>query len=198
MTGEAYPAPAAVTELAVKSLVGAWFVGAVLSIAVGVSGIVAGLFGTFAGARFVSGDAPGVTYTPERCADYFEYVPTASTCADAAALHHLGEVEDYRIAVGVLGLLALLVLWAARRFTVLGRPSATPPAGTVIAVLFALFAAVAVLLGGVSLMELVFGQTSGVGADLSAGLVSGVAALANATYVIVRVRRGAHGHLPQP
>ena len=54
--------------------------------------LVAEVFGRVFGAAFVAGDAPGVTYTPARCADYFEYFPRASDCTQAAALHHWGEV----------------------------------------------------------------------------------------------------------
>jgi hypothetical protein len=44
--------------------------GAIGLIAVGVSGGVALLLGTFAGTSFVSGDAPTVRYTAVRCAEY--------------------------------------------------------------------------------------------------------------------------------
>src|SRR5204862_279998 len=60
-------------------------------------------------------DAPGVTYTVERCADYFEYFPNARDCADAATQHHFEEVVTSRGAAGVLGLLVLSGLFLIRR-----------------------------------------------------------------------------------
>jgi MYXO-CTERM domain-containing protein len=174
-----------------QAFVGTWLVGGLLGVAIGVSGVMAALLGTFVGADFVSGDASGVTYTAERCAEYFEYVPTATSCAEAAAVHHFGEIEQSRIAVGVLGLFGLGVLWLVRRRTSLGHPAATPPAAMVAVVLLALFGLASALLGGLSLMELAFGQTSGVGANLSAGVASGLAALAVAAWILARRRRAA-------
>ena len=94
----------------------ATLLGAVALIAIGASGAIAELFGRLFGASFVAGDLPGVTYTPERCADFLEYFPRAGTCARAAALHHWGEVVEYRVAAGMLGLFVLAgyVLWRRR------------------------------------------------------------------------------------
>jgi hypothetical protein len=98
-------------------VVGTWLVGCVGALAVGVSGLLAEAVGRMVSPAFVAGDAPGVTYTTARCADYLEYVPTARSCAEAAAVHHWGEVVDSRVAVGVLGLFGLLALLAARRWS---------------------------------------------------------------------------------
>jgi hypothetical protein len=91
--------------------------GAIALVAVGVSGLVAELFGRVFGARFVSGDLPGTSDTPARCAYFLEYFPRAGSCAHAAELHHWGEVVEYRVAAGVLGLLVLAgyALWQRRR-----------------------------------------------------------------------------------
>jgi hypothetical protein len=90
--------------------------GAVGLVAIGASGALAELLGRLFGAAFVAGDLPGVTYTAQRCAEYLEYFPDAGGCAQAAALHHWGEVVEYRVAVGVLGLLVLggFLLWRRR------------------------------------------------------------------------------------
>jgi hypothetical protein len=81
--------------------------GAVGLIAIGVSGLLAEAFGRLFGYGFVAGDLPGVTYTPQRCAEYLEYFPKLRSCAEAATLHHFGEIVEYRVAAGVLGLLLL-------------------------------------------------------------------------------------------
>ncbi len=140
----------------------------------------------------MAGDPVGVTYTTDRCADYLEYVPSAASCADAAAVHHWGEVVESRVALGLLGLFALLALIAARRWSGpagLHRPEWTPPWSMVAVVLLALFGVAAVGLGGLSVLQLAFGQTSGVGADLAVAVVAAVAALAVAAWALQRVRR---------
>jgi hypothetical protein len=95
--------------------------GGVALVAIGVSGLVAELLGRLLGAGFVAGDLPGMTYTLQRCAEFLEYFPDAGGCEQAAALHHWGEVVEYRVAVGVLGLLVLgaFLLWRRGRG---GRP----------------------------------------------------------------------------
>ncbi len=174
------------------AFLGAWLVGALLALAIGLSGLVVEGFGAAFGSGFVAGDRPDVTYTPQRCAEYYEYVPHAASCAEAAAVHHFGEIAQSRELAGVLGLMALLALLAARRWSFLRDPAWTPPRAPVIVALLALLALFSVAgaaLGGRSLMELAFGLRQGVGADLAAGLVSAAAALAIAGYALVRVRR---------
>ena len=128
----------------------------------GLSGALSEAFGRIFGAGFVAGDPSGVTYTPARCDDYFEYFPTAGSCGEAAALHHWGEVVEGRVLAGILGLLALLGFLFARRFILRG-PSWAPPVPFVVTVLLAALAGIAILLGGVSVMAIAFGQTSGTG-----------------------------------
>jgi hypothetical protein len=150
---------------------GAWVFGVVGLLAVGVSGLLAELMGRLWGAAFVAGDTNGVTYTPGRCAEYLEYFPGRS-CGAAAALHHWGEVVDYRVAAGVLGLLTLLVGRLVQQ-----RLHMALPTGPLMLVFASTFGLAAVALGGPSALELAAGGTTGVGADLSAGLVAGVVAV---------------------
>jgi hypothetical protein len=91
--------------------------GAVGLVAIGASGALAELLGRVFGPAFVAGDLPGVTYTAQRCAEFLEYFPNAGGCTQAAALHHWGEVVEYRVAAGVLGLFVLggFTLWRRRR-----------------------------------------------------------------------------------
>ncbi len=106
--------PAAVAAELVRAAV---LLGAVGLVAIGASGALAELLGRVFGAAFVAGDLPGMTYTPQRCAEFLEYFPDAGGCARAAVLQHWGEVVEYRVAVGVLGLLVLgaVMLWRRRR-----------------------------------------------------------------------------------
>ena len=89
--------------------------GAIGLLGVGVSGVVAAIFGAIGGKAFVAGDPPGVSYTRARCADFFEYAPRAHSCEQAATIHHFGEVVNYRIAAGVLGVILLAGIALLRR-----------------------------------------------------------------------------------
>src|SRR5205085_5861062 len=83
-------------------------------VAVGASGAVAAGMGSAWGKAFVSGDPPDIRYTAARCAQFQEYYPRP-TCEEAATAHHFDEVVTYRLAAGLLGLLALGAYRAARR-----------------------------------------------------------------------------------
>jgi len=159
-------------------------------VAIGLSGVVAAVFGTSFGQSFVAGDQPGLTYTAARCADFKEYAPHARSCEQAATTHHYGEVVDYRLAAGVLGGLALLAWWLVRRRHA-GR-STLPETFevTVATVLFGLAAGVLLLQ---SLGTSLGGDSSGVGGLLSAGLVSAVAAGWSAVILVRRLLERADG-----
>jgi hypothetical protein len=137
-------------------------------IAIGFSGALAWGLGAVTDKDFVWSEPPGVTYTAERCQDFFRFYPEANTCTDAATAHHYDEVVYQRMHIGVLGLLALAAYFVLRRWR---RPRRMPAAfaPTIGAALFGL--------AGCGLTLLAIGQaavdgTGGAGADLSAGLVS--------------------------
>jgi len=163
---------------------GAWLLAAVGMIAIGVSGLVAELMGRVFSPNFVAGDPSGVTYTPDRCADYFEYFPNASSCANAAELHHWGEVVEYRVAAGVLGLIGLGLYALLRRAGWLTRP----PSGPLALVTTAVFGLSGALLTLPAVMEMAFGGHSGVGANLSGGIVALLLAAFAAVLAITRAR----------
>ena len=142
-------------------------------LAIGVSGLVAGLLGLAFGKPFVSGDGPGVTYTSQRCADFLEYHPEAGSCSAAAVAHHFDEVVFYRLYAGVLGLLALAGLGLLLRVPRL-RALWAPRADLVAVVGAGAFGAAALVLGGAGVMEVVRG-IGGAGQLVSAGLVAAVA-----------------------
>lgn len=146
-------------------------------LAIGASGVIAGVFRATLGDRFLAGDLPGVGYTAQRCADFFEYAPGARTCLDAAASHHADEVVGDRIALGVLGLLVLLVYVMLRRHRAGRREDAALPAGFAPGLATALFGAAAAGLSLISLNALLVGRIDGGGQYLSAALVAAVAAV---------------------
>jgi hypothetical protein len=155
---------------------GAWLAGGLGLVAVGVSGLVAEVLGRIFGPEFVAGDGPGVTYTAARCAEYLHLFPDAGGCAGAAATDHWGEVVQYRVLAGVLGLILLGTYGLARRRTELGEEAWRPPRGTVAVPLGALFAVAGAGLTGISLMQLAYGDRAMLGANLSAGIVALAAA----------------------
>jgi hypothetical protein len=165
------------------AVTGAWIVGAIVLISIGLSGIVAEFMGRIIGPAFVAGDGPGVTYTAARCAEFVEYFPELS-CADAATMHHFGEVVEYRVAAGVLGLLALSIFLVARRVPPLSDAAWSPPPAIVALVLAASFGLAAALLGGAEVMALIGGSRQGTGANLSAALVAGVAFVTSTAWAL--------------
>lgn len=165
------------TELVRQGLLSLLVVGAIGLLAIGVSGLVAWGEGAAFGKPFVSGDAPGVTYTAQRCAEYHALAPGEPTCARAAVAHHFSEVVGYRLDAGVMGLLALAIWLVAVRAWRRPAPSKTTydvlPAGFAATVGAALFGAAAAITLPGGLMELVFaGRDNGAGALLSAGVVA--------------------------
>ena len=172
-----------------------WLAGVGL-VAIGLSGGLAFGMGSAFGKSFVSGDPPGVTYTPERCADFLEYFPRSADCAAAATAHHFDEVVSYRLAAGVLGVLILgagrlLVPGDLRRHTRPLPPGIVVAAGTTA---FGLAAAGLLALGLSQLAAtrlLGLGSARGVGALLSGGLVATPFASFYATRLLKIIGAGA-------
>jgi hypothetical protein len=162
----------ALTRLAIAGLV-----------AIGISGVVAGIFGWAFGRSFVAGDPPGVTYTAARCADFLEYSPGATTCREAAEWHHYGEVGQYRLGAGLLGVL-LLAAYALARRKLQGDPAALPP-GFEATIGTAMYGAAAFYLLATSMNGALVHETAGIGGWLSGGLVAAVMA---AVYGVVLYR----------
>jgi hypothetical protein len=155
---------------------GAWLAGGLGFVAIGASGLVAEVFGRVFGPQFVAGDGPGVTYTADRCEQYLRLFPGAGGCAGAAAMDHWGEVVQFRVLAGVLGLLALAAFGLARRRTPFGDAAWRLPRGAVAVPLGALFAVAGAGFTGISLMQLAYGDRDMLGANLSAGIVALAAA----------------------
>ena len=156
-------------------------------VAIGVSGAVAAVMGAAFGQPFVAGDAPGVIYTADRCADFLRFHPEAGDCAGAAVAHHYDEVVWMRIETGVLGLLALGGWWLLRRRYPAGTGSRRLPRTFVPTATAALFGVAAIVLVGVGGMQTLFGANSG-GAWLSGGIVSTVVFTVASASLLSRLR----------
>ena len=163
--------PAAVAAEGARAAV---LLGGVGLVAIGASGLVAELLGRLFGAGFVAGDLPGMTYTPARCAEFLEYFPDAGGCEQAAAMHHWGEVVEYRVAVGVLGLLVLggYLLWRRGRRDEQPRYLGALPDGFAATVATSLYGLAAAVLALEGLDALLVAGGDGAGQWLSAAAVA--------------------------
>jgi hypothetical protein len=186
--------PAGVAAELARSAV---LLGGVGLVAIGASGLVAELLGRLFGAGFVAGDLPGVTYTAQRCAEFLEYFPDAGSCAQAAALHHWGEVVEYRVAVCVLGLLVLggFLLWRRRPDRQEPLYLGVLPDGFSATVSTSLYGVAASALTLLSLDSLLVAGGDGTGQWLSAAIVASAMAVAYGISlyrtVLTRARLGA-------
>ena len=164
------PPAAVAAELARVAVV----LGAVGLVAIGASGLVAELLGRLFGAGFVAGDLPGVTYTGQRCAEFLEYFPNAGSCAQAAALHHWGEVVEYRVAVGVVGAFVLggFTLWRRCRRGQEPQFLGILPDGFSATVATSLYGVAAAALALLSLDSFLVADGDGTGQWLSATIVA--------------------------
>jgi hypothetical protein len=158
-------------------------------VAIGISGGMAQAMGTLFGQRFVAADINGITYTPVRCAEYRALEPNAGDCASAATAHHFGEVVQYRLAVGVLGLLVLSAYAVIRRrYRYLSGVRVLPDGFTATAgaAVFGLAAALLVLQG----LGVLASSGTGAGGSLSGGIVSAVAFLVCLVPLVRTLRNG--------
>ena len=160
-------------EVAATIARGGFFLGGITLVAIGISGLLAQVFGWLWGEAFVAADINGVTYTAERCAQFEALVPDAKSCEQAAMLHHFGESVDGRLTFGILGLLVCLgyALWSRR------SPRPGPPSLFVGAIGVSGFGIAALVLAASAANPIIQG-VDGAGASLSAFLVAAVMALA--------------------
>jgi hypothetical protein len=156
-------------------------------VAIGLSAMLAFGMGALAGASFVAGDPPGVTYTAERCRDLLEYAPRATSCEAAAAEHHFTETVLDRAAAGLLGLGLAAVVWlvTSRRPR---RPELLPKGfeATIGATAFGLAAGGLLALGA---EPMIAGGGKGAGQWLSAAAVAAVFAAGYALALLRVLRR---------
>ena len=150
--------------------------GAIALVAIGVSGVVAGFLGATVGTRFVAGDPPGTRYSATRCADFREYEPGARTCEQAATAHHFGEIVDYRLAAGLLGVGVLGAIGVVRRRTPSLFARDALPAAFEETVAATAFSMAALAMAGVGVDQITAGG-AGAGNLISGAFVAAIAAL---------------------
>jgi hypothetical protein len=162
-----------------------WLFAGIGLVAVGLSGILASVFGAIRGWEFVAGDPAGLSYSAERCAQYLRAAPEAVTCRAAALVDHYSEVVDERVVAGVLGvlLIAAYVVWRRRG----GSPVSRLLLGGMGVTSFGL-AALVQLTSASTAASLDHGV---VGALLAGGFVSLVLAVALIPVLVSGVRRSA-------
>jgi hypothetical protein len=153
-------------------LTSGWLLGSIGALAVGLSGLIAAVIRFTAGAQFLVDSAPGQSYAPGDCHRWLAAFPHAHSCHQAAILDWADETVAYRLALGVLGGLALLAFVAVRRrWSRNGRWAIMPPAvlDAVAGAVFAV-AGAAVVLSALSAAVSAHGH--GVGQWLSAAAVA--------------------------
>ncbi|MGI8984640.1 MAG: HAAS signaling domain-containing protein [Acidimicrobiales bacterium] len=160
-------------------------------IAIWLSGALAGVMDAAYGPRFVAGDLPSITYTPERCAEYRELAPADPTCLAAAARHHTNEIETTRVAAGVVGLAGLGAWFVLRRLWRTTPVSGALPPAAVTAVGTALFGVAALALAAEAVQAIGWRSTAGLGQWLSASVVSAAFATGFAIALLRQLRRPA-------
>ena len=181
------PVPVLLRQL----LLAACLLSAIGCLAIGASGLMSGGMDAAFGPKFVAGDLPSITYTADRCAEYRRLSPHEDSCLAAAARHHTDEVESFRVAVGVLGIVGFGVLtFLRRRWRATPATGALPPA-LVPAVGAAVFGVAAVALASQAMQSIGWHSTAGVGQWLSAAVVSGLVALGFGMALLRSLRRNA-------
>jgi hypothetical protein len=102
-------------ELARQFVVTAVVLGGVGAMAVGASGALSAVIKGIAGPRVLAAPSSGRLLSASDCARWLGLDPSAHTCRAAATADWANEVIWYRLALGVLGVLALAVFAMARR-----------------------------------------------------------------------------------
>jgi hypothetical protein len=154
--------------------------------AVGVSGVLAGLFDLLAGRRFVGG-LPG-SYSASTCGHFLALHPFAPTCGAAAVLENSHDAVALRAMAGLVGLVLIGVAWATSRY-LNADPSFRRIVSALVSAAAALaFAVAAAFLFGQSLVTAMHHGSGGVGWYLTGGIASGLGAVVAVIWCWQQVR----------
>jgi hypothetical protein len=160
-----------------QTILSGLLLGSVGAIAVGVSGLVAALIRAISGARVLAGVPASRALSASDCARWLRLDPGAHTCATAAASDWAAETVYYRLALGLLGVIGLVVvqrILRSRRFA----HGAMLPAAIQDTIAVSLFAAAGFATLAMGVDSVVASAGTGSGQWLSAALVAFVAAAA--------------------
>ena len=159
-----------VSQVALTALL----LGGIAGIGIGISGAIAAVFRAAGGDRLVAGGPTVSALSASNCARWLAIDPSAASCHDAALNDWANETVYYRLAVGVLGILAVLGYAAVRRRRS-HRPALNPLVTDTAATV--LWTGAAVVLFALGVDALVISAGDGAGQWLSAAPVALVAAL---------------------
>ncbi len=155
------------------AFVSAWSLGAWGAVAVGVSGLVAGVMRLVgASNQFLAGPWSTSGISVSDCRRWQSLYPHAGSCAQAAMADWANETVVYRVAFGALGLIALVALWIARHRLFPLRQWAPLPATVVDTIATTIFAVSGVWLAALGIDSLVVSSAQGSGQWLSAAVVA--------------------------
>lgn len=153
--------------------VSAWRLIAIGLLAIGASGIIAGVMNATLGREFVGGHPSAAGLSAAGCRYYLSIWPAARTCGQAWMLEVSSDAVSLRVAAGVIGLVMLAGYLLARRWW----PRALPE-GFVPTVAVTLFGTAAAGLGWLAVAGPVRGGGGGPGSYLSGAIAAlAVAAL---------------------
>lgn len=172
-------------RLAEQTLASAVLLGGIAALVIGVSGAVAALIRAVGGERILVHD-PSSALTPTRCASWLRAIPGAGSCRSAALADWADEVVYYRLAAGLLGVVALAAyaLWR-RRGGGRGRGELLLPTAIRDTIAVTLFTAAGLWTTGLGIDAVVASNGTGSGQWLSAAPLC-LAAAAIFGYRLVR------------
>lgn len=177
-----------VRSLLVRFVTTGVLLGGIGAIAVGLSGLIAAAIGQVAGRTALVGMPAGAGLAPGDCARWLALRPGSPTCSAAALADWAQETVWYRIALGVLGVLAVAaVVWFAQRRGGLRGITLDPLVSDTIAL--TLFGGAALVLCGLSVDAAVTASGHGIGQWLSAVPIALVATVVYAVRVLRDLRR---------
>lgn len=164
--------PTPLRALARQFLSSGLLLGAVGGLAVGASGVLAAGLWVVGGSRFIIDVAPGRTLAASDCARWLAGYPRAHSCAQAAIADWAYETVGYRLVVGVLGAVAMMMFVALRRRWTRAHRWTALPSTVVDTLATTLFGLSGVWLLGLGIDAVVVNAGHGAGQWLSAAPVA--------------------------
>jgi hypothetical protein len=156
------------TPLLVRVGLSAWQMGAVGAIVIGLSGALAGLVHALGASDRILATDTTAHLSPADCVRWQSLYPGARSCAQAALRDWAAETIVYRVAVGILGIMALVALALIRRRSVRVRLARPLPSVVSDAIATVAFGTAGVCLAGLGIDAVIVRSGNGVGGWLTA------------------------------